>query len=356
MIIDRRKNDYDELQILAGDVRTRRRRANLVTSGLIGIGVVGTAAYIAAMNEQTDGLREARDRAESQVAALRFELSDLRGQLYKDYADRFAAIATTAPVNLEYSPTIEVPRSSGESPADSRLFSVANFVWVVDGSRRFPMTNLDVLWIPEGQFWVRLQDPVEVGQPPRTISLHPGSRPAVGASDVHRLVVRDVGTPMEVRINRGNNSRATSNCISLQLHDTSSRPGLGDVYFDMEVIYSNPDSCGIDKPYRFEMTAGDMVGLQDLDPGGRSLWVQLLNPAAGGAQGTISVHDNPDPLSDPIATPQQTTGAYEIAPPGAGTEGRPATRICANLETGRVGQPANYVDLVITFTNDGDCS
>ena len=46
MIVEKKKDNYDELQILAGDVRTRRRRTNFWTSSLIAGTAIAGGAYV----------------------------------------------------------------------------------------------------------------------------------------------------------------------------------------------------------------------------------------------------------------------------------------------------------------------
>jgi hypothetical protein len=262
MIVDTRKDSYDELQILAGDVRTRRRRANIVTTALITGGIVGTVAYIAAMNQQVEALAGERDvanieRDTLQVAleAVDDRLADLRAQVYESLAEHVSNIANGRPMNptgpiifpsellingipdeIEITGIPDEIRINGELPGTQA--ELINLVYIVDGSRRFPMTIGDVLWIPEAQFWVRLI----AGDPPNggTITRHDGAELPTRAATGQEITIGPIGNPTEMEIS--GRPQGATNCISLGLGPVT-REGFGFNYFDMDVLVSSKNDC-----------------------------------------------------------------------------------------------------------------
>ena len=248
MIVDRRKDSYDELQILAGDVRTRRRRANMVTTLLITGGIVGTVAYIATMNQQVDALAGERDEMRLELQLKDNFYAELRAQVYESLAQHVAQIA-----NGDSNATFEFPeniRVSGIPSAiqitgleSSTIASqtgsqglISNLVYIVEGSRRFPMSIGDVLWIPEAQLWVRLESA-------NSVSLHEGSPGSTTPAQI--IDIGSVAAPTEFKINAFRNSQGNANCLSLGLGATT-RPGFGVGYYDMDVrVFSiSDDECG----------------------------------------------------------------------------------------------------------------
>ena len=261
MIVDRRKDSYDELQILAGDVRTRRRRANIVTTILLSGGIVGTAAFIATMNQQVDALaaevKEAeteRISAETERDALRVALQDvdnrlaeLRAQAYQRLAEHVANIANGESINpigpIIFPDEIEITGIPDEIRINGEMAGaqteVINLVYIVDGSRRFPMTRGDVLWIPEAQFWVRLEE----GDPPNggEITRHFGASAPNRDAEGETIFIGDLRNPTLIDISGGNNQGAT-NCLTLALGEVS-REGFGFRYFDMDVRLLPNSDC-----------------------------------------------------------------------------------------------------------------
>jgi hypothetical protein len=231
MIVDRRKDSYDELQILAGDVRSRRRRANMVTTLLITGGIVGTIAYIATMNAQVDALTGERDQLAQILRDVEPRIAEMQVNLYRENADRFALVAGGQDINPVFN-LPELPVTIDEPQPVTPPLQFSNLVWVVEGSRRFPMAIGDVLWIPEAQLWVRLEAA-------NSISMHEGSPGSTPADEI--VVIGDVSQPSKFPINAGRNSQGVANCLSLGLGKTT-RPGFGDGYYDMDVrVFS--DNC-----------------------------------------------------------------------------------------------------------------
>lgn len=272
MIVDRRKDNYDELQILAGDARTRRRRANMWTTGLIASAMILASAYVSTTNEQANALGAAkrsseteRDNAKEQLAEANNYIAVLKAEreAYKQSATWLASMApqldlSNAVRNLNF----VFPGRGEKLVTEERL---SNVVWVVDGSRRFPVTNGDILWIPEGNFWVQLESPdssdppnptdtlpLTNAEPPkprplRKVTFYYDRRPTNGATGG---IARYLGGADRYYEELGKwpaGTHGNSDCVQLTLHYNSRRPGFSDPkYLDMEVLlYNSDEKCPI---------------------------------------------------------------------------------------------------------------
>ncbi|NND70413.1 MAG: hypothetical protein HKN43_02435 [Rhodothermales bacterium] len=245
MFVERRKDNYDELQILAGDVRTRRRRANFWTTGLIATTMGATAAYVATTNNQVDSLKSENTTLKIDLGNAERERDSLRVQrdVYLQYTNQFGDMYPELKMADAVSKiTVGGPTGSVDWPP----LTISNLVWYVDGSRRFPMAAGDVLWIPEGSFWIRLEIPVER----REITIHHGPQPSIPS--LPGATISSAETTVEGPIDlSGDNfhemvvQREGSNCVKLELEDTN-RDGFGSEYIDMVVTYSNKaaEECG----------------------------------------------------------------------------------------------------------------
>ena len=141
-------------------------------------------------------------------------------------------------------------RSSTNTRTDAQ-FAVNSMVWIVDGSRRFPMTAGDILWVPEGQFWLQLgpaldgnDQPIPNAKPNR-ITVNKDARPpqVTGRSASHSFGIGGEGTDFEISVD-GPEGRGSANCIRLTWHAQSNRAGFGSTdYVDMEVLYYNNNAC-----------------------------------------------------------------------------------------------------------------
>jgi hypothetical protein len=265
MIVDRRKDHYDELLVLARDARLSRARTNRWTTGLIVAGMAASTAYVAATNNQVAELRQAKDAAEAKVEQLNVDLGRLQidheglrveRDIYKENAEWFAEMSPSLNVASRLgdianaldgrSPGDDEPRDHepGATVVRAADFALSNLVWYVDGSRRFPMAANDVLWIPEGGFWVQLEDPGSPDVLPTHILVYDGARPPATVPppteprrryrlDGDRFYLRDV-------------RREGANCVKLELDNRTQRPGFGAGYVDMVVTYTNISPCELE--------------------------------------------------------------------------------------------------------------
>jgi len=250
MLIDRRKDNYDELLVLARDARVSRSRVNRWTTGLV-IGSMAVAgAYIATVSQQVDDLRETtqeaqqqRDAIQSEYVGLLDERNRMKSQMdaVRRYEERYADLAP-ALILGERIKDIGLPapeRLSGTAP-DPR-FAVSNLVWIVDGSRRFPLTSGDILWVPEGEFWVRMESGANVK--PNTVTIHEGDRPVQSTTGGIEVVFTDAMPAHEIKVMEAAR-RGIANCIKLTYHEKSSRFGFtGDEFVDIEVLFYNNSEC-----------------------------------------------------------------------------------------------------------------
>jgi len=236
MFVERRKDNYDELQILAGDVRTRRRRTNIWTTTMV-LGTMGaTAAYVATTNSQVDALK-------AENTSLTINLRDAERDrdkaqterdVYLQYVNQFGDMYPT----LKMGDAIrDITIAGAPGSVEWPPLTISNLVWYVDGSRRFPMAAGDVLWIPEGSVWVRLEFPAVASQTPTEITIHKGAQPAAALPPTTSgSVIGPIALP------KGKSyglvvKRASASCAKLQLEE-SRREGFGSEYVDMVLTFS----------------------------------------------------------------------------------------------------------------------
>ena len=247
MFVDRRKDNYDELLVLAHDSRASRARTNRWTTGLIVTAMAGSAAYVATMEQQVDDLRETateaakdRDTIQSKYTMLKAEILALTR-----YQDLYADIAPTQNLSNSIGKLAErLGQEPGQAGTPSvTQFALSNLVWMVDGSRRFPMTAGDILWVPEGDFWLRMEQGPNV--PPNRVSIHKtkdlqeSSTPAIE----HDFGTGGMGTDFRLKV-QAVGRLGNANCIELTWHEKSKRLGFaGPEYIDMEVLFYNNPEC-----------------------------------------------------------------------------------------------------------------
>lgn len=239
MIVDRRKDDYDELLILARDARMRRKRVTGWTTSLVVGGMLVSGAYVAAMNNQASALSDQHEQMRTEIGDLIEERNSL--MVERDvYGNQLAKIAPASMIGDEIKKLGDKfftdnrgqgDQTGGESTITTR-YALSNVVWAVDGSRRFPMTTGDILWIPEAEVWVRLEN----------LELAKAYRDERPMGDEAGDSFQDIGTNIPVQIPAS--VEDTANCIEVILHEDTLRPGFKRKGFvDMEVIYFMNGDC-----------------------------------------------------------------------------------------------------------------
>ena len=256
LLVDRRKDNYDDLLMLARDARASRARVNRWTTGLVIGAMAAMGVYVATVNQEVDQLREAaeeageqRDTIKAEYAKLMAERNSLKAQadVFAKYEDMYADIAPALilgerfkdiAVNVSGTPTGGTGGGGGGAAAAPQ-FAMSNLVWIVDGSRRFPMTSGDVLWVPEGKFWVRMES--NAGSKPVAVTVHKG-KPNEADTIVQAHNFETNGLEFERKV-RDAARLGIANCIKLTYHEASSRFGFtGKEFVDIEVLfYNNPD-------------------------------------------------------------------------------------------------------------------
>jgi hypothetical protein len=240
MFVERRKDNYDELQILAGDVRTRRRRANISTTVLVAGTMAATAAYVASTNSQVDALKSENTTLTIDLRNTERERDALEIQrdVYLQYVNQFSKMY---PI-LEMGDAIrDISINGTPDSVNWPPLTISNLVWYVDGSRRFPMAAGDVLWIPEGSVWVRLEIP-EANEPATEITIHEGPQPSIPnlvptASASQTTVIGPIDLSKDKTYGLVV-AREGANCATLKLED-SIRDGFGNNYRDMVLTFSS---------------------------------------------------------------------------------------------------------------------
>ena len=254
MIFDRKEDHYDELLVLARDARVSRARTNHWTTGLVIATMAASTAYVAATNSKVDALREAKDAADQEVVQLNADLDRLlvdhealrvERDIYRQNAEWFATLSPSLNVANRLGDVASAlggeNTGAGQPTIQRGDFALSNLVWYVDGSRRFPMAANDVLWIPEGQFWVKLEAPATAGALPSRIQVFEGERPSPEeppASEAEGPFRIDNGSRYERKI-----SRQGADCVTLEIGGRTGRPVFGPGYVDMVVTYTNNPNC-----------------------------------------------------------------------------------------------------------------
>lgn len=245
MIVDRRKDTYDELMLLSRDASVSRKRRQTASNWLIGGAIVVSGIFIAASSAHMSNLTDAKVAAEQERDNLRSELAKVSAE--RDYYlaanDWLREFASTLSDNDEVDSVIQLlPQPERTSPPVVTQPPLTNMVWIVDGSRRYPVKTNDILWVPEAPMWLR----VEVQQP-GSPSGNTQKRAKVFKFEGPRPSPTDKGTEIMVLPHFIEFPRNASRCIRLDLHENSIRPGFGGEYVDIEVLYFTPgpgQPCG----------------------------------------------------------------------------------------------------------------
>lgn len=248
MLVDRRKDNYDELLVLARDSRLTRARTNRWTSGLVIGAMAATGAYVATTNQQVEELRTAATETAKQRDAIKDEYTTLLDER-NTLMFNIDVLAREQDLLADIGPTLILSQSiselaknlaGGEREQTSTVvetktthIATSNIVWMVDGSRRFPVIDGDIVWDPEGSFWIRYAGKPSSGHGLYFHSTKPVGSPATGGVQ-HEL-------PYKKAVTRG-----ASNCVEIRLHAESIRPLFRDAgYADIEITYFTSDDTNL---------------------------------------------------------------------------------------------------------------
>lgn len=229
---------YDELRWLAKDTHKKRRRAIWWTAGLT-LGAMALAtAYVA--NDQN---RSTPQGLASQPTNVSLDLLTIPETLQR--------ISTT--LNLIYNQlpidvSVNVEPGVGGTIVTETRFETpfSELIWLVEGSRRLPMSVNDVLWIREASRWIRLTDdglPDPDLRPDRGGGFEiwgPERNPQVGGNVQNVTLPAGSVHPIKVV-----NAVGVANCVTLEWLDASRRPGFDrgtDRYVDIDILFE-PRDC-----------------------------------------------------------------------------------------------------------------
>lgn len=243
MIVDRRKDNYDELLLLSRDARASRTRTNYWTTGLIATAMVASGVYVTATNQKVDELANDAHDAQDQLKELRVENARLLAErnafkverdIYRDTYDRYAEIAPSLKLGDQIANLAgRLGAANGTTTVSAAPeLALADIVWVVDGSRRFPMAENDLLWIPEAHVWIKLDSPTNNGNVTifrdRDSTQRPAGEDASGANE---------NLPLQLVVEGPGNS----NYACLSLIKPSTRSGFGVGYADLEILFQSQE-------------------------------------------------------------------------------------------------------------------
>ena len=242
MIVDRRKDTYDELMLLSRDASVSRKRRQTASNWLIGSAIAVSGIFIAASSAHMSALNAANKAATGQNEDLRSELARVKAErdYYRDANDWWKQLASTLSNN---EPIDTVVQNFPQPPRDEAQVlarpEFANIVWMLDGSRRYPVKTNDLLWIPEAGMWIRV-DVRQVG----TEDNKPKFEYDVFKFEGPRPSPNSLGDAIELPYFI-EFPRNAARCIKLELHEDSTRPGFGGEYVAIEALYFTP---GPDQP------------------------------------------------------------------------------------------------------------
>jgi hypothetical protein len=241
MLVDRRKDTYDELMMLSRDARVSKSKRTAWSTGIVATVAAVSGLYVAGSNQHIQDLAEARQAAQKELDTVKAQLASLQAE--HDYTMRNQDWLRDLAIALSDKPeVINNLGRVGPDPTPEGQLAMRNLVWIVDGSRRFPMAAGDILWVPEGEFWIRLENPEGSRPKPHKYSIYSGTSPGVGNAE---LVVDHPDDPegpgyigyFQRQIVAAD-GRGVTSCIRLTLHEDSVREGFQSTdYVDMEVLY-----------------------------------------------------------------------------------------------------------------------
>lgn len=222
MATDNDRYGYDELRWLAKDTQQRRRRATWTTAGLTLAAMALATAYVASDRSQPsvdpDSITVSLDTDElvAKLDSINVTLADIK-----------SAIDAHESVTLTFS--AGTPASSQSAVTEANYF-LNNIVWLVEGSRRFPMAQGDILWVPEANRWIKLEDSAGEG---RVSIWDRSSAPPDVASPLPPGDVYDLPLDLPAQLN-------TADCVTITSLGPSTRL-TGGSYVDIDVYFFNAE-------------------------------------------------------------------------------------------------------------------
>lgn len=234
MIVDRRKDTYDELMVAARDARLARSRRAKWTTGLIASIAGASGIYVAASNQHINALGDARNQAEAEaarlqarVAALEVQLDILRAnqQWFRESApifnlgDKFGDLID----GLKGLDVVVVPTETGDR-VETRV-QYDDIVWLVEGTRQVPMTNGDFLWIPETAKWLEMVD-----QDSGIVNVY--------TTRAREELYKDKALPLQLTVPE---TGATSKVCVRLLEGQSRREPFRGTHRDVEIVFQSDD-------------------------------------------------------------------------------------------------------------------
>jgi hypothetical protein len=231
--------------LLSRDASVSRKRRQTASNWLIGSAIVVSGVFIAASSAHMSNLTDAKVKAEQERDDLRTDLAKVSAErdYYMAANEWLRVLASTVSDDDDVEKVIQLlPQPAHAGAQVLAQPPVNNIVWIVDGSRRYPVKTNDILWIPEAQMWLRVEvqqtrTPSGEVQKRSTVFRFEGPRPA---PDEEGEEITDLPHYFEF-------PRNASRCIRLDVHKDSIRPGFGGDYVDIEVLYFTPgpgQPCG----------------------------------------------------------------------------------------------------------------
>jgi hypothetical protein len=231
MTADENGSGYDELRWLAQDTHKRRRRAIWWTGGLVLGGMVFATAYVSRDNARTPP-------PPPPITIKPVSLEDIPGSL-RNINDNLGKILdelkSKKPVAVNLFQTISPPEPGND---------IRQVIWLIDGSRRFPMAPGHIIWIPEADSWLQLES---VGKEPKLAPGDPKTKVTIWEANQPRPDdVMPIDLPKSLR-----SKRNTTTCVRISSMGRTQRPGFARDWIDIDVYFytqTNQGTCPDEPP------------------------------------------------------------------------------------------------------------
>jgi len=223
---DNGQYEYDELRWLARDTHRSRRRAVWWTAGLT-LGAMTLATVYVQREPATTTGPASPPGPSTTTYSVTPNLTTIETRL-ADINRSLGEIRDKLPGTLNFAVY-----------SDPSVAGTSNLIWLVEGSRRFPMTNDDILWIRDAQMWVRA---IDLAEDQRTVRIWGPNRDPepMDAANVIPLPAGDRAW-FELSQIQGN-----ANCVTLEWLGPSNRLNVPrGVFFDIDVVLEprDPAQC-----------------------------------------------------------------------------------------------------------------